>query len=291
LFVVFHFILKSRYVLIRNVIFICFENYSLIDTEYRKMIFNYNNTPIYYEVQGQGPVIVILHGFLESSSMWQPLIATLSGKSKVIAIDLPGFGKSGCVDHTHTMEIMAEVVKSLLNHLAIEKAKIIGHSMGGYVALALIEICNEQVEELILLNSTSREDSEERKTNRNRALKIIDKNHVPYVQMAINNLFQENTHEKYFLEIEKLKTEALNFQKEGIIAAIKGMRDRKDRKNVLKNFKGKKTMACGIYDPLLSYEACKIEAFQTNCIFISLDGGHMSMVENIEDVKKICTLS
>ena len=263
-------------------------NITVIEVEYRKMILNYNNTPIYYNCYGQGPAVILLHGFLESSTMWKPIIPELSVKNTVITLDLPGFGKSGCIADIHTMELMASVVESILDHLNISSTRIIGHSMGGYIGLAFIEANIKKVEDLILLNSTSHSDSPERKINRNRALKVIEKSHAPYVQMAVNNLFTESSHNKYKKEIDMMKSEALTFNIEGIKASIKGMRDRKDRKNVLKSFRNKKTLVSGIHDPLLSFEASKEEALQTNSHFISLSGGHMSLIENTEEVLNIC---
>ena len=252
------------------------------------MIFNYNDKAIHYNSYGKGPAVLLLHGFLESSTMWKPLIPFISEKNSVIVIDLPGHGKSDWIAENHTMELMAEVVFSILDDLNIDKLKIIGHSMGGYIALAFIEAYESKVEELILLNSTSSEDSPERRINRTRALSIIEKNHTPYVQMAIKNLFPEVTHEQYASEIKMLKKEALHFPVEGIKAAIRGMRDRKNRNEVLKFFGNKKTMVSGLIDPIIPYKDSVLEALHTNTELKTVSGGHMSLIENLEKIKSIC---
>ncbi len=156
------------------------------------MIYPYKNIPIYYETFGKGPAIVLLHGFLESSTMWKPLIPQLSKNNLVVTIDFPGHGKSGVISEIHSMELMAEVVDEIIQQLQISTATFIGHSMGGYVALAYTELFSEKVEKLILLNSTPVSDSEERKENRDRALKVIDKNPQAYISMAIGNLVCRN---------------------------------------------------------------------------------------------------
>ncbi len=207
------------------------------------MIFHYQNTPIYYKTFGEGPAMVLLHGFLESSTMWERLIPQLSKNNFVVAIDLPGHGKSGVISEVHSMELMATVVDALIQSLQITTATFVGHSMGGYVALAFTELFPEKVKKLFLLNSTPVADSEERKENRDRALAIIDKNPEAYISMAIGNLFADSSREAFSAEIETMKREAFSFPVEGIKAAIKGMRDRKDRTLILKNFKGGK-----IYD-------------------------------------------
>jgi pimeloyl-ACP methyl ester carboxylesterase len=251
------------------------------------MILNYNNTPIYYEKHGQGPVVVLIHGFLESSTMWKQLVSALDKTKTLIAIDLPGQGKSGCLGEVHTMEMMAEVVHRILEELGVSKATFIGHSMGGYVALAYAEAHEKTVEALILLNSTTLADSPERKINRDRSLKVINKDAGLYIKMAIDNLFVENTRDQYASEIENLKKEALQFPAEGIKANILGMKIRKDQTSFLKNFNKVKIMISGIQDPLISSESSKTVALQTNSELIMVSGGHMGMIENFNEIVKI----
>lgn len=251
------------------------------------MILNFNNTPIYYEKQGKGPALILLHGFLESSTMWKQLISILAERKTIISIDLPGHGKSGCISKVHSMELMAEVVHKVLEVERIQSATFMGHSMGGYVALAFVEMYNDRVESLILLNSTPEEDSPERKTNRDRSIKVIESNPEVYIKMAIDNLFVESTRDVYASEIEKLKKEALQFPVEGIKANILGMKIRRKRNSVLKNFTNVKIMISGIQDPLIPLEGSKNMALRTNSNLILVSGGHMGMIENFDEVLKI----
>ncbi|MFT5237118.1 MAG: pimeloyl-ACP methyl ester carboxylesterase [Flavobacteriaceae bacterium] len=253
------------------------------------MTLNYYETPIYYEIHGIGPAIVLLHGFLESLTMWEPLIPILSKNKTVIAIDLPGFGKSGIVDTVHSMELMANIVDQIITLHSFETISIMGHSMGGYVGLAYSEIYPTSINNLILLNSTPAADSQERKINRERALRLIDKNSAVFLTMVIQNLFTKDSQEKYASEIEKMKDEALSFPLEGIKAAISGMKNRKDRTSVLTNFQGEKMMICGRYDPVIPYKVSTTLAKKTLTPIIKLNGGHMGMVENFNEIVKIIT--
>ena len=253
------------------------------------MILNYNNSSIYYNVQGNGPALVLLHGFLESSVMWDSLVPLLFKKYTVISIDLPGHGRSGCVSTIHTMELMAKVVHAIVETNNFKSATIVGHSMGGYVALAYTDIYQSEVDKLILLNSTPAADSVVRKKNRDRALGVVRKNPSLFISMSVNSLFVENTHDLYALDIQKLKKEALLFSPGGISAAILGMRDRPDRTSVLKNFSKEKIMVSGIYDPIVPFTTSKALASLTNTEFIKVSGGHMSLIENLEEIVKIFT--
>lgn len=254
------------------------------------MILNFNNSFIHYTISGKGPTLVLLHGFLLSPTIWTEIIPKLSEKNQVIAIDLPGHGKSECVAEIQTMELMAEVVNSILVENNIEKARFIGHSMGGYISLAFAELYPSKIESLVLLNSSPEADSEERKVNRNRAIKVIKTHKEAFINMGITALFKEEKQEEFQYLIEKFSTEAFQFPVEGIIASIKGMRDRKDRTSILKNYKGKKYMISGIEDPIIPISNSKKNASETNTKLFKVHSGHMSINENIDEIIKIMYL-
>ncbi len=251
------------------------------------MIFHHNNAVIYYNVQGSGPAILLLHGFLESSTMWSQIAPEFYDRRTIITLDFPGHGKSSVVSEEHTMELFAEITRALLLHLDIKKYTVVGHSMGGYVAMAMAELFPEQIEKLVLLNSTPAEDAPERKLNRERALQLVPKAKDAFVSMAISNLFAENARILFQSEIEHLKTEALKIPVQGIIAAIKGMKNRKDRTATLKDFQKPKFMICGIEDPILPLQECRIITEHSNTRLFELKGGHMSHIENLDETVKI----
>lgn len=248
------------------------------------MILHYKNTAIHFDTYGQGPAIILLHGFLESSSMWKPLLPQLSQHNFLITLDFPGHGKSEVISEIHSMELMAEVVDHLLKHLEVTSATFIGHSMGGYVTMAYAEMFPKKMDKLILLNSTPSADSKKRKVNRNHGLKVIDQNPSAFISMAITNLFAEGSREKFSAEIYSLKRDANSFPLDGIKAAIKGMRDRKDRTEVLKNFNKEKYSILSEEDPLLTIEKTKKLAERCNAKTIIIGGGHHSTYENLEGV-------
>ena len=119
----------------------------------------YKNTQIYYTDTGKGTAVVLLHGFLENKTMWDVYVSELSKKNRIITIDLLGHGETESLGYIQTMEENADVVHDVLSKLRIRKAILVGHSMGGYVALAFAELYPEKMKGLVLLNSTSKEDS------------------------------------------------------------------------------------------------------------------------------------
>lgn len=254
------------------------------------MIFNFKESKIHYSIHGNGKAVVLLHGFLENSSMWAPFLSVLSKNHTVITIDLPGHGESEAKGYIHTMEFMAEVVQAVLAFEKIEKASFLGHSMGGYVSLAFAEKYPEKCSKLILLNASSSADSSERKENRSRAIALVKRDKNVFISMAISNLFADKSKQKFESEIEALKTDACQMKTQGIIATIEGMKVRKDRTQILKTLKIPKTIIAGAFDPIIPAQDLKKLAANCECQYIVWEGGHMSTIENKDDLLKFLHL-
>ena len=251
------------------------------------MKINYKNTLINYTDSGKGNTIVLLHGFLENSNMWSFCLESLSKKHRIITIDLLGHGQTDCLGYVHTMEEMAAVVQFVLHKLRIRKVSLIGHSMGGYVALAFAELYPESIKKIMLLNSTSKADDAERKLNRERAIEAVKQNKNTFTQLAIANLFSPDNRERLQAEIEKVRIEALQTPIQGVIAAIEGMKIRKDREFLLQENRFPVTLVAGKKDPVLNLESLNQQTSHKGVTLIWLPDGHMSHLENQEEVLEI----
>ena len=245
----------------------------------------YKNSKISYSDTGKGTAVVLLHGFLENQSMWQDFVPELSQKYRVITIDLLGHGKTECLGYVHNMEDNADMVHEVLHELKIRKAVFVGHSMGGYVALAFAELYPDTLKGLVLLNSTSRADSEERKQNRDRAIKAVKQDYTTFVRLSIANLFSEDNRGRLNEEIEKVKLEALQTPLQGIVASLEGMKIRKDREVLLHFGPYPKMLILGKKDPVLNYEDSLEQIENTDVKLVSFPDGHMSHIENREELK------
>lgn len=250
----------------------------------------YKNTKISYSDTGKGTAIVLLHGFLENKTMWQDFIPELSLKNRIITIDLLGHGETECLGYVHSMEDNADVVHEVLSNLRIRKAVFVGHSMGGYVALAFAELFPESIKALVLLNSTSRADSDERKANRDRAIVAVKQNYASFIRMSIANLFSEDNREKLIDEIEKVKTEALKTPLQGIVASLEGMKIRKDREVLLHLTPYPKLLILGEKDPVLNLVETKEQIENTTVQLMTFPDGHMSTIENKKELLKVLSL-
>lgn len=212
--------------------------------------------------------------------MWEFYSEVFAKEYRVITVDLLGHGQTGCLGYIHTMEDMADAVHAVLNHLHIQKAVFTGHSMGGYVSLAFAELYPDMIQGIVLLNSTSCEDSDERKTNRKRAILAVKKDYTAFIRMSIANLFSEDNREKLATAIEMVKLEALKTPLQGIIAALEGMKIRKNREVILHLANFPILLVLGEKDPVLNYLENKKQIEGTNVQFASFPDGHMTAIEN-----------
>ncbi|MBQ0907550.1 alpha/beta hydrolase [Flavobacterium sp. F-328] len=247
----------------------------------------FKNTTISYTDTGKGTAIVLLHGFLENKKMWNHFIPELTQRNRVITIDLLGHGATECLGYVHTMEDNADVVHAVLSELRIRKAIFVGHSMGGYVALAFAELYSDTVKGLVLLNSTARADSEERKKNRDRAIKAVKQSFVNFISLSIANLFSENNRERLAATIENVKKEALQTPLQGIVASLEGMKIRQDREVLLHLTPFPKLLILGEKDPVLNYDETKEQIENTAVQLITFPDGHMSHLENQDELLAI----
>jgi pimeloyl-ACP methyl ester carboxylesterase len=240
----------------------------------------FKNANISFSEEGKGITVVLLHGFLENKTMWKNIIAALSTRNRIVTIDLLGHGKSECLGYTHSMELFAETIEAVLKHLQIRKCILVGHSMGGYVALAFAEKHPQKIKGLCLMNATSNEDDKERKTLRTRANKMIQNNFTNMVRMSFTNLFGEQSRLLFKEEINAALQEALQTPIQGYIAAQEGMKIRINRNAVLAENNFKKLLIIGENDPVLDFKSFVAEAKKTDSQIVVFPNGHMPHIEN-----------
>ena len=249
--------------------------------------FNYKNAKIAFTDSGSGDTIILLHGYLENRLMWQFCIPEMVKNKRIIAIDLLGHGDSDCLGYIHTIEDQAEMVFGVLTHLQINNVSIVGHSMGGYIALAFAELYPQHLQGLVLMNSTSLEDSLERKKNRDRAIAMVKKDYNAFVRLSIANLFSPENRLLLVDQIENVKTAALKTPLQGIVAALEGMKIRKNRQSVFRHLKIPKLLILSKKDPVLDYLENLKQIKNSDIQLATLADGHMSHIENRTELLQI----
>jgi pimeloyl-ACP methyl ester carboxylesterase len=237
-----------------------------------------------YRSFGEGKTLVFLHGFLESSTMWDYLpLEELN--AHCILIDLPGHGESPLNDTSEipSIRFMADEVSRVLQREKVEEFSIIGHSLGAYVGLELAQLSGCQ--KLILLNSNCWTDDEQKRRDRLRVAELVFKAKNHFIREAIPNLFGRPA--DFQNEIASLIEEANLMQPESIAYAALAMRERKDfTADVIAN-PTKYIFIHGDLDSLVATEVLKSRVPAVP-IHVIEHAGHMVHIEATEElVKKI----
>lgn len=239
-----------------------------------------------YYLHGKGEnTLILLHGFLESSSMWNDYISRLENEYRILAIDLAGHGNTDSLAEVNSPQLMSDAVDAIMKSEKVDSALFIGHSMGGYVALSNGERYKEKVKGVLLLNSSALADSEIKKADRDRAIKVLRKNPSIFINEAIPNLFADENRGKYSEEIKKIITEALQTDTEGACACLRGMKIRDDKTHLLKENRFPVKFIVGAKDNVFSLDKVKeqIELHPSIQSEIFPYSGHMSFIEAREE--------
>jgi pimeloyl-ACP methyl ester carboxylesterase len=231
---------------------------------------------------GEGKVLVFLHGFCENKEIWRDFCLPLQEDFRTIALDLPGFGANREPRDNYSMEVAAAHVQKILKALDIKKCILVGHSMGGYAALAFAEKYSSMLNGLCLFHSSALPDSKEKKLIRTKTIKFIKKNGLPvFMDSFVAPLFSPARRKYFSKEIKMLTNIGKNTPPEAVLGAIKGMRDRKKRLKVLKAARypvlfisGKDDQAVTLAQTL---EQCHLPATAT--VLFLAGTGHMGMFE------------
>lgn len=232
--------------------------------------------------------MVLLHGFLEDLTMWRSYAKALSARYKVVCIDLLGHGKTECHGYVHSMEDMAGAVNAVLKELNVRRYIMIGHSMGGYVALAYGELFPDNLIGLGLFYSTPKEDSPEKKIMRLRAIESVKKHKDLFVKTSIPGLFYSGNVRKYKGRIETLIKRATAMRPQGIVAALEGMRERPDREVLLHFGPYAVLVISGERDGLIPIETMKeVMTLPKVTHALVTPNGHMGHIEDKEACLKM----
>ena len=244
------------------------------------------DTPLHIADSERGErCVVLLHGYLESMLVWDEFVDLLKDKVRVVTLDLPGHGVSMVDRKVHTMEYLADCVANAMETLGIKRYSVVGHSMGGYVALAMVEKYAANIESVVLLSSTTSADSQEKCDRRRREIELIKagkKNTlarlVPHAGFAPENVKRLSSY------IEDIGEMILLTEDDGVIAILAGMIERKSRGELLRDSGVPHMFIFGRHDYYIPVEvADEMIAADPNAEVVWLEhSGHMGFYEEPE---------
>lgn len=229
--------------------------------------------------------VVLLHGYLESLFVWEDFVPLLYKQLRVVTLDLPGHGISIVTGEEHTMEFLADTVAEALRTLGISRCTLVGHSMGGYVALAFCERHPEMLDGLVLLSSTPNADTPEKAENRRREIALVKAGKKDLLaRVAPEAGFAEENRARMKDYIEDLAEQVFVTEDEGIVALLNGMIARRDRNEMLRASQVPQLFILGRKDGYIPVEAAERlveEHPQARVVWLE-NSGHMGFLEEPE---------
>ena len=226
--------------------------------------------------------VVLLHGYLENMLVWESFISLIYKDVRVVTLDIPGHGISEVKGEIHSMDYLADTLAAALDKLGIASATVVGHSMGGYVALAFAERHPDRTDGVVLLHSTPYADSDEKKKNRQREISLIKSGKKELLaHTAPEAGFAVENRNRFRTEIEDLQQTIYLTEDAGIIALLNGMIERKAQSDMLHNLGKPILFILGRKDGYITPEiAEKMVAEHPEAKVVWLENsGHMGFIE------------
>ena len=259
----------------------------------------YQNKKIFYRSIGSGDPVMLVHGFGEDGNVWDKQVEHLKDKYHLIVPDLPGSGRSEMTNDM-SMEGMAEVLH-LIIHDIYESSKtppsgvgglytVIGHSMGGYITLALVENYWNHVKAFGLFHSSAFPDTEEKKETRKKGIEFIKQHGAfEFLKTSTPNLFSPDSKEQIPTSINNFIESLKAFTPQALVAYYNAMMDRPDRTSILKNTENPVLFIAGEHDNAIPIndvlKQCHLP--EKSYIHVLKKSGHMGMMEETENANRI----
>ncbi|MCR6721316.1 MAG: alpha/beta hydrolase [Chitinophagaceae bacterium] len=243
--------------------------------------FQYQDTSIHYTLQGKGKKVVLLHGFGETAAVWEETARVLAKDFEVLVPDVPGSGDAAVVADM-SMEGLAGSLKALTDSIGWREFVLIGHSMGGYIALAFAELYPDTLKGLGLFHSTAYPDSEEKKATRRKGITFIREHGAQaFLETTSANLFAPLTKDEKPEIIDEFLRAADNFSADALVSYYESMIARPDRSALLGKVAYPVLIVMGKYDQAVpvkdTLQLCKLP--KKAYIHTLTQSGHMGMLE------------
>jgi 3-oxoadipate enol-lactonase len=242
-----------------------------------------NEIELAYTRRGKGTPLVLLHGYPLDHHLWDDVAPLLEDTFDLILPDLRGFGESTTVDSAFTVDDYASDIAGLLDQLGIQKTAIVGHSMGGYVALAFARLYPERVSGLGLVSSQVLADPPDRKEGRYKSAADVSDKGIGGVVETMTPKFTSDERLQAFAR-ESMERQ----QPAAFIGALKAMAERMDSTPLLSSFKFPVVIIHGEADALIPIDrAREVKNAIPQAHLVELNGaGHMPMMEAKEETAR-----
>lgn len=249
-----------------------------------------NGVSLFYEDEGSGAPLLLIHGFPLSSKIWRQQIAGLKAYFRVIAPDLRGFGMSEAPSSGYSMDVYADDIAALMGQLGLESAVVCGMSMGGYVLLNLLDRYPELVNGACFMVTRCGADDDAGKVRRKMLAEEVMTSGVKVTADLFSRiLFAPGTAANRPELVTEVAGLMQGMKKEGIAGGLLSMMERPDYCSRLAGFTVPSLVIGGGEDQAIPVEESRILAGRLPRASLSIipEAGHMVMMEQPEAVNSV----
>jgi YbgC/YbaW family acyl-CoA thioester hydrolase len=241
------------------------------------------------DVRGDGPALLLIHGFPLDRSVWAHQVATLSGWRR-IAPDLRGLGASDAPQSGYSMASYADDLARLLDRLRVEKAVVAGLSLGGYIVFEMLRRHRGRLAALILVDTKAEADTEEGKRSREELAELAtSKGTSAVAERMIPKLLGATTQQTQAQLVDRVREMITGASAHGVAGALRAMSDRPDSTSLLSSIDVPTLVVVGDEDELTPPGAAKAmgAAIPEAHVTVIPGAGHLSPLEAPTAVSRV----
>ena len=246
-----------------------------------EQFFSSSTGRIAYLDLGTGPTILLVHGFCEEKSMFEPF-HNLQEQYRLIIPDLPGFGSSETIAGTGAMDAYTQSLKELTEALHVDRFIYVGHSMGAYVGLDWMAQETDRFLAFSLFHSHPFADAAAKKAARQKSIRFLQKHgSQSYLKPFLTALFPEHKRAQFAERIDILAERSKTLSAAAIIFALEAMMHRQDHADTLTHFPRPVQCIVGELDDIapLEFGLGQVHLAPTTLFHLISDCGHMGQWE------------
>jgi 3-oxoadipate enol-lactonase len=247
-----------------------------------------NGVTLSYTDAGQGPAVVLIHGFPLDARMWQRQVESLSRRFRVLAPDLRGFGKSPSIE-PFTMESLADDVRGLMAEVDALPAVVCGLSMGGYVTLAMARKYPADLRAMVLIDTRAEGDSAEGKSGREKAIDLVRQGGTKAIaEQMLPKMLSEHSRQNQPQVVDEVRRMMESCPPRTIEHALAALRDRDDCSTMLPSIAVPTLIIVGENDTLTPPDLSRAmhKSIPRSQLAIIPRAGHLSPVEQPDAVTR-----
>jgi 3-oxoadipate enol-lactonase len=249
-----------------------------------------DDAEIFYDVTGSGPSVVLLHPFPVHHELWLPIVRILSSRYRLILPDLRGHGESSLGNGAATMQKHAADIARVMDDAGVDRAPLIGVSIGGYAMFEFWRRFRDRVTALVLCNTKAQADSPEARANRLQAADdVLQRGTEPFFEGMIQKLLGETTRRSRPDLAEGALRMMRKMSAENVAGVQRGMAERPDSVPALKTITVPTLIVTGDEDVLTGLPEAELmkQSIPGSQMKVVAKAGHYSPWEQPEEVGRL----